>query len=100
MPVINGTKFTAYGEELEMRETCYANKRIAIKLQSTKDGAPWGVLTVNVPDVHLDDGEILVKTWSENKPFRAPALATGLFQDTGKRVPAGYAQAEIWRMMN
>jgi hypothetical protein len=31
---------------------------------------------------------------------REPALATGLFEDTGERVPAGpnsFVQAEVWR---
>ena len=93
---ITGTKIFAYGEEIEMKETQYRNKRAAIQLVSAETGEPYGMLTVNIPEFPLDEEEILVKAWSENEPYRAPALATGLFQDTGKRAPAGFTEAEVW----
>ena len=42
--------------------------------------------------------EFCVKTWSENEVFVAPMLSTGLFEDTGKRVPSGYVVSPIWRI--
>lgn len=70
--------------------------RLALTLVS-EDGSPWGTLTVNLPDAPLADDEILVKTWSENAFYREPALNSGLFVDTGRRVPTGLALAEVWR---
>lgn len=57
----------------------------------------WAVITTNLPGVELERGEFTVKTWSENADLRAPLLATGVFVDTGKRVPTGFAEAEVWR---
>jgi hypothetical protein len=39
-----------------------------------------------------------VKAWSENEPLIAPLLATGLFEDTGRRTPTGYAVSPTWRI--
>ena len=46
----------------------------------------------------LADDEFCVKTWRENEVLVAPMLATGLFEDTGMRVPSGYVVAPVWRI--
>jgi hypothetical protein len=46
----------------------------------------------------LSCDEFCVKTWSENEVFVAPMLSTGLFEDTGKRVPSGYVVSPVWRI--
>lgn len=53
---------------------------------------PYGAL--------IEDNEFCVKAWSENEPLVEPMLATGLFEDTGKIVPAGYGFAPVWRVKN
>jgi len=72
----------------------------AVRLDLT-DGEIFGVLTVNLPDKEhlLGRGEVFVKTWSENAGWVAKVLATGLFEDTGKRVPTGFVEAQIWRFV-
>lgn len=42
--------------------------------------------------------EFCVKTWSENEVLVSPMLSTGLFEDTGKRVPSGYVVSPVWRI--
>ena len=44
--------------------------------------------------------EFTVKSWSENEPLVEPMLATGLFEDTGLRVPTGFVEAPVWRLKN
>jgi hypothetical protein len=44
------------------------------------------------------EDEFCVKTWSENEVLVAPMLATGLFEDTCRRVPSGYVVAPVWRI--
>ena len=84
-------------EEVSIVASRYTKgNRLALTLVS-EDGSPWGNLTVNLPDAPLADDEILVKTWSENAFYREPALNSGLFVDTGRRVPTGMALAEVWR---
>jgi len=72
--------------------------RLAIILICDDDGEEYGTLTVNMPEVPLDPGEIIIKTWSENEQMAKAALMSGLFRDTGKRVPTGFVQAHIWRI--
>ena len=62
------------------------------------DGRPWGKLTVNLPDDPLEPGEFHVRSWDEGAELAAAAMATGLFLDTGKRVPTGWVQASVWRI--
>ena len=44
------------------------------------------------------EDEFCVKTWSENEVLVAPMLATGLFEDAGRRVPSGHVVAPVWRI--
>jgi hypothetical protein len=60
-------------------------------------GGPDGPIAVRLD---LLDGEIFVKTWSENAGWFKKVLDTGLFEDTGKRVPTGFVEAQIWRFTN
>jgi hypothetical protein len=87
------------GETLTLHRRTYSSGNVAITAEC-EDGEPWTVLTVNLPEsAQLDArGEFAVKTWSENEPMREPALASGLFVDTGRRIPAGFTEAEIWRL--
>lgn len=48
----------------------------------------------------LSDDEFSVKSWSENEPLIDSMLATGLFEDTGRRTPTGFAVAPTWRITN
>ena len=89
----------AYGVPLAVKAQHYNHgMRLALTLERLDNGAPYGVFTVNIPDAPLGADEILVKTWEENTPMRQPMLDTGLFEDTGRRVPAGFCQAEVWRL--
>lgn len=87
---------TIDGQVHQLHQAFYGGGRLAILI----DEGRWGKLTVNVPSQPLAPGCIHVKTWEENGRVREPALATGLFEDTGERVLAGpdsFVQAEVWR---
>lgn len=84
------------GKELAILRGTYVRGGTALELMG--DGEPWGRLTVRVPGAALAHDEIVVKTWEENAQIREPALACGLFEDTGRRVPCGFVQGEIWRI--
>ncbi len=53
---------------------------------------PYGATVAN--------DEFCVKTWSENEDLVSPMLSTGLFQDTGKRVPSGHVVSPVWRILD
>ena len=98
---IQGTKIYIHDEEITLEETVYGNGRKTIVASCRNENGfiePFGKLTVNVPDVELEDDEIIVKDWSENVEFAEACFNTGLFEDTGKKVKTGFAQAPIWRI--
>lgn len=76
------------------------NNRASIELiMDDYEGEPFCTLTCNLPDVELNNREVLIKTWSENEEVSECARKSGLFRDTGKRVPTGFVQAEIWEVL-
>lgn len=79
----------------------YADGNPAVTLTLTETGEEFLTLSVNLPqDAHtLDEDEFFVKTWSENEYFIQDILATGLFEDTGRRVSTGWVEAQVWRIL-
>lgn len=86
----------AFDEKLAVVERHYGHGTARYDCLS-EQGEPYGTLTKVVPGVQLADGEVLIKTYSENEPFRQPLLESGLFEDTGRRVNSGYINLEVWR---
>ena len=75
----------------------------AIAIQIVSDDElmePMATFSTNlVPyGAQVSNDEFCVKTWSENEVFVLPMLSTGLFEDTGKRVPSGYVVSPVWRI--
>lgn len=68
-----------------------------LAIQYIGDDGLLAVLTVNIPDADLEDGEFAIKNWSGNESVAQAAMATGLFIDTGKRIPTGFVEAQVWR---
>jgi hypothetical protein len=64
-----------------------------------EDGEPLLTVSVNDPSQRLETNEIIAKVWSENAPFVAPLLATGLFEPTGRSVAVGFCEAPVWRVL-
>lgn len=97
---IGHVSVNAYGKEhnLYLLQQQYGNQRIAITAHDAADGGPFGTVTTNLPDFPLEEGEFFVKTWSENQ--WVPQLLTNcnLFEDTGKRMPTGFVEAQIWKL--
>jgi len=75
----------------------YSNSRFAIELDYKGDR--FATLTTNLPDVPLEEDQVIIKTWSENEEIAKAALASGLFRDTGMRVSTGFVQAQIWEVL-
>lgn len=76
--------------------------QLALQLHVMEDGKPvepFGSVTSCVPDAKLNGDEIIVKSYFENEILREPLLATGYFEDTGRRLPVAVSGAlEIWRL--
>ncbi len=97
MKNLNGCRFTYNNETLEIQvRRYYETNAIAIVLDS--ESGPYAKLTVNIPETILEDKEILVKTWAENEGIAKKILQYPMFIDTGKRIPTGYVEAQIWKI--
>lgn len=53
-------------EEVTVQLGTYGNGRVAIELY-TLEGEPFMVASVNVPSVHLEEDEVIIKDYSENE---------------------------------
>lgn len=77
---------------------------IYVQLYTANDDVPEPLATLScnlVPSgVVLCDDEFSVKSWSENEPLFESMLATGLFEDTGRRTRTGHAVSPTWRIRN
>lgn len=73
----------------------------AVFLTDTRDGGPVATATVNVPGVgeNLPEGHALLKDYAENEGMLAALQAAGLVADTGRRVPTGYVQVPVVRLL-
>jgi len=78
----------------------YYNRRpTLVLLTNDQEIDLFCTLTCNLPDIPLEDDEVIIKNWSENEDIAKAALASGYFQDTGKRISTGFVQAPIWRVL-
>lgn len=91
--------------EVTLTVVLYGNGRIAIKgivMSSMEDIAgtfpePYGILTVNLPDVKLPPRTFCIKDWSENEAFAKAAFETGMFIDTRIKLETGFVYAPLWK---
>ena len=99
-PVEIGRMDTPYGVGSIYRSAYQDNDAIAIVVADPVTHERYAVLSVNLPESQaaLKPGEFFAKTWSENAQIAEMALATGLFEDTGRRVPTGYVEAQVWKL--
>ncbi len=91
---LEGTQFKVYVTTVVMRVSSYKNGRTAIECIIKGTDKVYGTLTVNIPDVHLEKDEIIVRTNHENTLIAQEAFATGLFNRTGK--PTLVPNTQIW----
>lgn len=71
----------------------YENGRLAVAFNDHE--GPYGVLTVNLPDQHLNEGEVFVKDWSEGEPLFQACLDAGWIKLMGREVNSGYVSPKV-----
>ena len=99
-----GTTTTPYGDASIHVGRYPKGGAIYVQLYTKGDEYPEPLATLStnlVPyGASLADDEFSVKSWSENEPLIQAMLDTGLFEDTGRRTPTGYAMSPTWRIKN
>lgn len=89
---------TSWGETSEVTAQLghYGNHRLAVSF-TNEIGDPHSTLTVNLPDQHLNDGEVFVKDWGGNEPLVAALTEAGWLIPTGREVQSGYVFPKVMR---
>lgn len=87
-------KFTPVESEISRKVTValhkYENGRTAIQLNDATDGHPYAVASVNMPNVLLDDNEVLIKDYSENLGILDFLIKNNIVTPTPNGVNVGY----------
>jgi len=95
-----GTVSTPYGDARIVIGRYPKGGAIAVQLLLGDDPDDGWTLSTNLVSygARVATDEFTVKSWSENEPLIEPMLATGLFEDTGRRCPSGFVEAPVWRV--
>ena len=73
----------------------YQNGNLHVQLMTAEE--PYATLSTNVAGIVLDKDCFIAKTYSENEGLNEQFIKSGLFEDTGEKVSAGYASCPILR---
>jgi len=79
-----------YGELCSMDINCYPNGRTSIQLNTPQ--GPMARATINIPEIKLPPGHILIKNYSENEGMAHALKAAGIgeFSDLRQGNPTGH----------
>jgi hypothetical protein len=98
-------KFNALDTECFLSLRRYSDGTPAITVIEAEpediDDDLFAVLTVAIEGAaaQLQEDEILVKLWSENGCL-SHFVEADCFEDTGKRIEAGFAEAQVWKILD
>lgn len=84
-------------QELTLVGGSYTNGRLAIRAVN-QDGEPIATLTVNIPEIELSEGQVIIKDWSENEGALVTLEAAGLVQKVAG-VQAGFCTAHVCKWL-
>lgn len=88
------------GEPLTVSFRRYPNNnRIAMELISMNDHMPYMVATVNVPSAHLEEGELLIKNYSENEGILEKLEEAGYVKRTGREIQTGFVTVPVCKLL-
>ncbi len=77
----------------------YANNRQAIRLVDAETGEPYLVATVNIPEVDIQEDEVLIKDYSENAGILPALESAGIVQSTDQLVATGYVHVTVCKLL-
>lgn len=100
----NSFTFNSYGQDMVLTPEFarYSNGRLAVSIlyrdEEMGGDFPFAKLTVNMPEIHLNEGEVLIKDWAENAPLVDFLVGTGDIIPTGREVSSGYVFPMVARL--
>jgi hypothetical protein len=77
-------------DEVAIITGTYSNGRTSLTLVDISDGLPYATATVNLPDVFLEENEILIKDYSENEGILDFLIENKIVIPTDKGIQSGH----------
>ena len=76
--------------EVTVVKSKYSNGRTSLELIDIEDGIPYATASVNLPNVLLEENEILIKDYSENQGVLDFLVENNIVNRTERSVQSGY----------
>lgn len=76
------------------------NNRTAIQLIDTEDGLPFARATINLPDVELEQDEVIIKNYEENEGIYEALVKANIIYPYHKTANNGFIEALICKLKN
>lgn len=73
----------------------YGNGRPAVQLMDAEDGSPVATATINLPDVKLQENEVIIKDYSENEGMYNALTSAGIISEQKRAVASGFIIAPV-----
>ena len=90
---------TFRGADCKVVKGTYPNGRTGLQLFDIEDGSPMCKPTVNIPDVDVPDGHVLIKNYSECKGVLNALVEGGVVQPTGETVKLDFVSIPICKLL-
>lgn len=95
-------EFKLNGQDLFIsRKGSYMDGTPALKV-TDRDGIPWCTLTVYVEGgdmfIRPEEGEFLIKSWSENESTYDLLVKEGILIPTGREIQTGFVTAKVCKL--
>jgi len=75
------------------------NNRVAITVVDAEDGEDLLVATVNLPDEPLEEGETVIKNYSENEGVLAFLIENGIVSKPIRNISTGFVQCQVVKIL-
>ncbi len=80
-------------------ETYQNNQRDRLSIVDAETKESLVTASVNLPEIELLEGEMLIKDYSENEGVLLGLVNAGVVEHTGKEVPIGYVTIPIVKIL-
>lgn len=75
------------------------NGRTALQLLDIADGSRIATATVNIPEVELDDDEVIIKDYSENKGILEALIQAEIIEKPIRELKLGFVTVYVCKLL-
>jgi len=76
----------------------YTDGNPALIMNEVETEDPFATLSVNIPDVPLEEGYFIIKNYSENEDIYNQLVSRGILVPTTQVIPSGYCSLPVCKL--